>query len=352
MGPVASASEFPTSGGAGGRVVMGHGSGRLMRQLIAEVFRPAFDNPTLETRHDAAVLDLPRHTSCRLAFTTDSYVVKPLVFPGGDIGTLAVNGAVNDLAMCGARPRWLSCGFILEEGLSLEVLSQVAASMRRAADAAGVALVTGDTKVIEAGAGGGLYVNTAGIGLVTHTRMIGPPAVRSGDRVIVSGDVGRHGIAMRAARGRLGFEAALESDSAPLSAPVLALLEAGVDVHCLRDLTEGGLGAALNAIARDAGLSVSLDEPDVPVDEEVASACERLGLDALYLANAGRFVAFVAPVHVERALYILHRFPACGNARAIGEAEAGAASLVTARTGFGTLRVVDMPSGDPFPRVC
>jgi hydrogenase expression/formation protein HypE len=332
---------------------MGHGGGgRLMQELIAEVFRPAFDNPLLETRHDGALLDLPRHASRRLAFTTDSYVVKPLVFPGGDIGALAVNGTVNDLAMCGARPLWLSCGFILEEGLSLDVLSQVAASMRSAADGAGVALVTGDTKVVEKGGGDGLYVNTTGIGLVTHSRMIRPASVRPGDRLIVSGDLGRHGVAILAARESLGFETTLESDCAPLAAPVLALLAAGVDVRCLRDLTRGGLGAALNEIARDARLSVSVDEPEVPVGGEVASACEALGLDPLYVANEGRFVAFVAPAHVERALWVLHGFPVCSGARAIGEAETGPAGLVTARSGFDTLRVLDVPSGEQLPRTC
>jgi hydrogenase expression/formation protein HypE len=254
--------------------------------------------------------------------------------------------------MCGARPAWLSCGFILEEGLPLETLTRVAASMRSAADRAGVRLVTGDTKVVDRGRGDGIYVNTAGIGVVGHDRVIGPASVRPGDPLIVSGDLGRHGIAILAAREDLGLQTGLCSDCAPLHEPVLALLEEGIDVRCLRDLTRGGLGAALNEIARDAALAVSIDEEDVTVPGEVASACEMLGLDPFYVANEGRFLAFVAPGEVVRALDVLRAFPVSRGARAIGAAEAGRAGLVTARTGLGSLRVLDMPSGEQLPRIC
>lgn len=334
------------------RILLGHGGGgRLMQELIASVFRPAFENPALETRHDGAVLRLPG-SGARLAFTTDSYVVRPLFFPGGDIGSLSVNGTVNDLAMCGARPLWLSCGLILEEGVPMETVERVAASMRRAADAAGVAFVTGDTKVVDKGKGDGVFVNTAGIGVVEHSRSIGPTQVRAGDRLIVSGDLGRHGISILAARESLGFETSVESDCAPLAEPVLALIEAGVEASCLRDLTRGGLGAALDEIARDAGLHVAVEESSVPVSGPVSSACELLGLDPFHVANEGRFLAFVPPAGVERALQVLRRFPVTQGACVVGEARTGRAGLVTARTDFGTVRVLDLPSGEQLPRIC
>lgn len=333
------------------RVLMAHGGGgRLMQQLIAAVFQPAFDNPLLETRHDGAALRLPQ--GGRLAFTTDSYVVKPLFFPGGDIGSLAVNGTVNDLAMCGARPLWLSCGFILEEGFEIAALQRVVASMRRAADAAGVVLVTGDTKVVERGKGDGLYLNTAGIGALEHERVIGPGSVRPGDRILVSGDLGRHGIAILAARESLGFETEILSDCAPLAAPVLALLEAGVDVRCLRDLTRGGLGAALNEIARDSGHDLRVEEAAVPVREDVGGACEILGLDPLYVANEGRLVAFVAPGDVTRALEVLRRHEATAGAVEIGVVQETRHGEVVLATRFGSLRLLDLPSGEQLPRIC
>ncbi len=333
------------------RVLMAHGGGgRLMQQLIASIFRPAFDNPLLETRHDGAALRLPQ--GGRLAFTTDSYVVKPLFFPGGDIGSLAVNGTVNDLAMCGARPLWLSCGFILEEGFEIAALQRVVVSMRQAADAAGVALVTGDTKVVDRGKGDGLYLNTAGIGALEHERLIGPGSVRPGDRILVSGDLGRHGVAILAARESIGFETEIQSDCAPLAAPVLALLEAGVDVHCLRDLTRGGLGAALNEIARDSGHDVRVEEAAVPVQDQVAGACELLGLDPLYVANEGRLVAFVAPEHAARALEVLRAHEATAGAVEVGVVQEARHGEVTLATRFGSLRLLDLPSGEQLPRIC
>ena len=345
--------QCPVPLDAGERVRLAHGGGgRLMQQLIASVFRAAFDNPLLETRHDGAVLALPGAEGARLAFTTDSYVVRPLFFPGGDIGALAVNGTVNDLAMCGARPLYLSCGFILEEGLEMAVLQRVVASMRAAADAAGVALVTGDTKVVDRGKGDGIYINTAGVGVVEPGVAIGPTHVGAGDRVLLSGDVGRHGIAIMAARESLGFESAIESDCAPLAAPVRALIDAGLDVHCLRDLTRGGLAAALVEIARDAGRRVALEEAAVPVRGDVGAACELLGLDPLHVANEGRFVAFIAPGDAARALEILRGFEVSAGACDVGVVQEHTDGLVVLLTRLGSTRLVDLPSGEQLPRIC
>jgi len=343
-------SSCPVPVGRYTHVVMAHGGGgRLMHQLIESVFLPAFDSPELEARHDSAVVDIaPR----RLAFTTDSYVVRPLFFPGGDIGTLAVNGTVNDLAMSGARPLALSAAFILEEGLPFDVLSRVVASMRDAAAAAGVRVVTGDTKVVDKGKGDGLFVTTAGVGVIEHGLTIAPSSVRPGDRIVLSGDIGRHGMAIMAVREGIEFEATIESDCAPLAAPVLALLEAGIDVHCLRDLTRGGLAAALNEIASTAGVGVTVDERAIPVGEAVHGACEILGFDPLYVANEGRLVAFVAPGHAERAVAILSRFDLCRDAAIIGQADPGPAGLVTLKSLIGATRIVDLLSGEQLPRIC
>jgi hydrogenase expression/formation protein HypE len=331
-------------------VVMAHGGGgRLMQQLIESVFVPAFASPELETRHDSAVLARP---AGRVAFTTDSYVVRPLFFPGGDIGTLAVNGTVNDLAMSGARPLALGAAFILEEGLPLETLGRVVASMRDAAAAAGVRVVTGDTKVVDKGKGDGLFVTTCGVGVVEHETTIAPASVRPGDQVVLSGDLGRHGMAIMAVREGIAFESTIVSDCAPLAEPVLALIADGIEVHCLRDLTRGGLAAALNEIASAAGVAVTIDERAVPVDDRVRGACELLGFDPLYVANEGRLVAFVAPGDADRAVAILRRFDVCRGAVAIGGVEAGPAGLVTLRSVIGATRIVDLLSGEQLPRIC
>ena len=326
------------------------GGGRLTQQLIERVFGPAFANPALEARHDGALLDGP--AGGRFAFTTDSHVVKPLFFPGGDIGCLAVYGTVNDLAMCGARPRWLSAGFILEEGLPLETLERVVRSMGDAARAAGVEIVTGDTKVVERGKGDGLYVNTAGVGTIAHKLTIGPAAVRPGDAVLLSGDIGRHGMAILAQREGLAFESPIESDCASLWPAVEALLMAGIDVHCLRDLTRGGLATAVIEIAETAGLGVKLDETAVPVSEPVRGACEILGLDPFYVANEGRFVAFVPAAQAAEALAVLQRFAPDRNAVRIGEARVGSAGEVTLRSMVGVERILDRLSGEQLPRIC
>jgi len=331
-------------------VLLAHGGGgTLMHQLIERMFRPAFGGAGLTREHDGALLEIG---SGRLAFTTDSYVVRPLFFPGGDIGTLAVNGTVNDLAMCGARPLYLSAGFILEEGLPMETLWRVVQSIQRAAAGAGVTVVTGDTKVVDRGKGDGVFVNTAGVGAVPPGRVIAPDRVREGDAIVLSGDIGRHGMAIMAAREHLAFASAIESDCAPVAAPASALFDAGVEVHCLRDLTRGGLASALVEIAEASGLHVRIDERAIPVREDVRAACELLGFDPLYVANEGRFVAFVAAGDRDRALATLAAHPVSAGAAAIGEVVPGRPRLVTMRSPIGATRIVDMLSGEQLPRIC
>jgi len=320
-----------------------------MQQLIEQVFVPAFANPRLNERHDGAVLDAQGH---RLAFTTDSYVVRPLFFPGGDIGTLAVNGTVNDLAMCGARPRWLSAGFILEEGLPLETLQRIVASMQQAAAAAGVEFVTGDTKVVEKGKGDGLFVNTAGIGTVEQANPISPRQVRAGDAVLLNGDLGRHGMAILSVREGIAFDSPITSDCAPLAALVLALLEAGVEVHCLRDLTRGGMASALNEIAAAARVQIEIAEAAVPVSEPVQGACEILGFDPLYVANEGRLVAFVTARDADKALAIMRRHETGVSACQIGTVLSDSPGLVTLKSRIGARRILDLLSGEQLPRIC
>jgi hydrogenase expression/formation protein HypE len=331
-------------------VLLAHGGGgRLMHQLIENMFLPLFRNPRLESRHDGAVIE---PAAPRIAFTTDSYVVHPLFFPGGDIGTLAINGTVNDLAMCGARPVCLSAGFILEEGLPMETLWRVTKSMKRAADEAGVELVTGDTKVVDRGKGDGIFINTSGIGLLHHDTVVAPSSVRFGDAILINGDIGRHGIAIMAAREGLAFENPIESDCAPLADIVAKLLNKGVAVHCLRDLTRGGLASALVEIAEASGLHIRIQESSVAVHENVRGACEILGFDPLYVANEGRFVCFVGPQDAERALDLMRNDPQGGDARIIGSVTEGRAGMVTMKSRIGATRIVDMLSGEQLPRIC
>ena len=325
------------------------GGGRRMHELLESLLLPNFGNEALLERHDGATLTVG---GTKLAFTTDSYVVRPLFFPGGDIGTLAINGTVNDLAMCGARPLYLSSALILEEGLPMRALRRVVESMRLCAAAAGIQLVTGDTKVVDKGKGDGIFINTAGIGLVEHEVSISPRNVRSGDAIILSGDIGRHGIAIMATREGLSFESAIESDCAPLWEPVKALLDEGVEIHCLRDLTRGGLSSGLIEIAEASEVRCAITQNVIPVREEVAGACEILGLDPLYLANEGRFVAFVPEGAADRAIEILRQFAVSAAAVRIGNVVDGPAGLVTLRTELGTERVVDMLSGEQLPRIC
>jgi hydrogenase expression/formation protein HypE len=335
----------------GGRILLGHGGGgRLTRDLVEQLFLPAFRNAALDALHDAAVLDAP---GTRLAFTTDAFVVQPLFFPGGDVGTLAVNGTANDLAMAGARPRYLSLGFILEEGLAAEDLARVVSSIQGAARAAGVTVVAGDTKVVERGKGDGVYITSAGVGEVVAPRPVAPSEIRDGDAVLVSGTVGQHGVAVMAVRDGLAFASPIVSDCACVAEPALALLEAGVAVHCLRDPTRGGVATVLNEVASQAGCAIVVHERAVPVSEEVAGACEVLGLDPLYVACEGRFLAFVASHDAERALALLRARPESAAAARIGTVRAaGPPGLVTLKTVAGGERVLDLLSGEQLPRIC
>jgi hydrogenase expression/formation protein HypE len=338
--------QYPT-------VLMAHGGGgRLMHQLIETMFLSVFGSPDCET-HDAAVLSIPGD---RIAFTTDSYVVNPLFFPGGDIGSLAVNGTVNDLAMVGALPLYLSLGFILEEGLPMETLWRVVRSIKAAADFAQVQIVTGDTKVVDRGKGDGLFINTAGVGVLEHAWKIVPSSIQIGDVILLSGDLGRHGIAVMAARAGLEFQTTITSDSAPLARVVSELLRAGIKIRCLRDLTRGGLASALNEIMAATNLTLTIEESAIPVLPEVQGACEILGLDPLYIANEGRFVAFVASEDLDRAIDILRSAQAAAgeaiNAVAIGQVSASATPAVILNGQLGTARFLDMLSGEQLPRIC
>jgi hydrogenase expression/formation protein HypE len=331
-------------------VLMAHGGGgTLMHRLLEDIFGKVFSNPILDARHDSAQFTVPPG---RLAMTTDSYVVRPLFFPGGDIGSMAIHGTVNDLAMSGARPLYLSCGFIIEEGLPMETLWRVVCSMRDAAKKCGVQIVTGDTKVVDKGKGDGLFINTTGIGVIEHEQKILPQNVQPGDAVIVSGDLGRHGMAIMAMREGLQFESTIESDSAPVHEAVLALVNAGVEIHCLRDLTRGGLASALNEIAEAAGMKIVIEQKAVPVREDVHAACEMLGLDPLHVANEGRFVAFIAEKDAKRALEILRRSNVSSLAATIGSVADKSSPLVTLKSAIGASRILDMPSGEQLPRIC
>nr|MBN2276449.1 hydrogenase expression/formation protein HypE [candidate division Zixibacteria bacterium] len=330
------------------RILLAHGGGgRLMHQLIDEIFRASFDNPDLETGHDGAILGWSGN---KLVFTTDSYVVDPLFFPGGDIGMLAVYGTVNDLAMCGARPRYLSASFIIEEGLPVETLRMVAESMHRAAVEAGIAIVTGDTKVVEHGHGHGVFINTAGAGSLEHDRYIHPSKVVPGDVVIINGDIGRHGIAVMSAREGMQFETEIESDLAPLAATVARLMENGVEIHCLRDLTRGGLATGLIEIAQTGKVSVVIEEKSIPVSGPVRGACEMLGYDPLYIANEGRFVCLVPEKDSGRTIEIMRSLS--WPATIIGRVGEGQLGLVTMIGAIGAERIIDMLSGEQLPRIC
>jgi hydrogenase expression/formation protein HypE len=319
-----------------------------MHQLIEKMFIATFGDDR-HIPHDATVLTL---TTQKIAMTTDSYVVRPLFFPGGDIGSLAIHGTVNDLAMAGARPLYLTVGLILEEGLPMETLWRIVQSMQQAAQNAGVKIVTGDTKVVDKGKGDGIFINTAGVGVVEHSLAIAPGSVQPGDILLVNGDLGRHGIAIMALREGLDFETEIESDSAPVADLVGQLLQAGIEIHCLRDLTRGGLASTLNEIAEAAGFEIEIDELAIPVREDVQGACELLGFDPLYVANEGRFVAFVAPADAQKALEIMRSHPLGTNASQIGSVSAATNSLVKLKSRIGAQRILDMLSGEQLPRIC
>jgi hydrogenase expression/formation protein HypE len=335
-------------------ITLSHGSGgKATHNLIEGIFKPAFANPLLESMDDAAVFELAGGEASRLAFTTDTYVVNPLFFPGGDIGKLAVYGTINDLAMVGAEPRYLSAGFILEEGFSVADLRRIVASMAAAAQEAGVAIVTGDTKVVQRGKGDGVYINTAGVGLVKADWSIGQIQAKPGDKILLSGTIGEHGIAVMLAREALDIEADILSDTAPLHALVAALLESvGTSLHCLKDPTRGGIATALNEIALASEVCIALEEGAIPVLPEVRGACELLGLDPLTIANEGKLLAIVAPERADVALNVLRSQPLGAKAAIIGEVRATPAGMVFLRTEIGGSRVLDMLVGDPLPRIC
>ncbi len=332
------------------RITMSHGAGgKATQTLIEAIFLDAFRNPALEPLEDAARIQIG---DSRVAMTTDSYVVRPLFFPGGDIGDLAVNGTVNDLVSSGAVPLYLSCGFILEEGFAVADLSRIAASMRSAADAAGVQVVTGDTKVVEKGKADGCYINTAGLGLIPPDLDLGVARARPGDAIIVSGPIGDHGITIMLARGELDIEADIESDTAPLNDLVADLLSQVTGVRAMRDATRGGVATILNEIATAAGTGVQVSEDAIPVRDEVRGACELLGIDPMYVACEGRMVIVVDPAVADAALTALRAHPLGAQAAVIGRVTEGPPGIVQLRTAFGGTRIVDLLVGDPLPRIC
>lgn len=337
-------NDYPT-------VTLAHGGGgRLTQMLIERMVLPAFANPQLASLHDGALLEI---NGARLAFSTDSFVVSPLFFPGGDIGSLAVHGTVNDLAMCGAQPLALSAGFVLEEGLPMEDLWRVVQSMQAAAQAVGVPIVTGDTKVVDRGKGDGIYINTSGIGLVPAGVQIDPQRAWPGDLVLLNGAIAMHGIAIMSVREGLAFETELASDSAPLHRLVAAMLAAGGSaIHVLRDPTRGGVASALNEIAKSAQVGVRLHEARIPVPDAVRGACEILGLDPLYVANEGKCLAIVAPEAAEAVLAAMQADPLGQEAAIVGEVVAEHLGRVLLRSRIGGTRVVDMLSGEQLPRIC
>jgi hydrogenase expression/formation protein HypE len=331
-------------------VVLGHGSGgRLTHQLIQKMIVPAFQNPILEAQHDGAILPM---NGGRIAFSTDSYIVHPIFFPGGNIGDLAVNGTVNDLAMCGAKAQYLSASLIIEEGLPMDDLWQVLSSMRAAAERAGVTLVTGDTKVVDRGKGDKIFVNTSGIGMIPDGVNIDPTHASPGDLIILSGPIASHGMAIMSVREGLEFQTAIESDTAALNGLVETMLAASSGIHVLRDPTRGGVASALNEIAERSRVGIRIDESRIPIRADVQGACEILGLDPLYVANEGKLLAFVAPHEADGVLAAMRRDPLGRESEIIGEVIADHPQLVVMRTRIGGNRIVDMLSGEQLPRIC
>ena len=331
------------------QILLAHGGGgRLMQRMIQQSIYPAFDNKLLRQNHDGAVFEIE---GSQMVLTTDAYVVQPLFFAGGDIGKLAVYGTVNDLAMCGARPLYLSVALILEEGLDYACLDRVLKSMREAADHSGVALITGDTKVVEKGKGDGLYITTSGVGVKNHEIEISPRHIQPGDQILINGSVGQHGMAIMAEREGLAFEGDLQSDCAPLNTLVQQLLDAGLEIHCLRDPTRGGVASALNEIAQVAQLQITLQENAVPVQAEVAGACEILGFDPLYVANEGKMLIFLPVAQAEQALTILREHPLGQEATQIGQVQTGLPQVLACNP-YGSQRVLDLLSGEQLPRIC
>jgi hydrogenase expression/formation protein HypE len=332
------------------RILLGHGGGgRLTQKLLHEKIQRVYGTQPV-ILHDAAVLADP---GARLAMSTDSYVIQPLFFPGGDIGSLAVHGTVNDLAMAGAEPRYLSLGFILEEGLPMVTLDRILDSIVKAADACGLAIVTGDTKVVERGKGDGLFINTTGLGVLTGEHVINPGRIQAGDAIVLSGDIGRHGVVvMNARQSGEGWQMDVASDCAPLHREVQDLLRQGLDIHCLRDLTRGGLAAALHELARDSSCSAVIDEESLPVHRQVAAYCELLGLEAYHMANEGRFLCVLPAHEADDAVKILRNFPGSREACIIGGFDETLRSPVRLRSAWGTERHLILFSGEQLPRIC
>jgi len=336
-------------------IVMGHGSGgKMMSDLIHHMFLPLFENEALNQLGDAAVLEINPYGNppTRVAFSTDSFVVNPLIFPGGNIGELAVYGTVNDLAMTGARPLFLSAGFILEEGLPMETLGKITTAFSAACQTANVQVVTGDTKVVNKGHGDGLYINTTGIGLIPAEVAISPEKAQAGDAVIVSGTIGDHGMAIMSVREGLEFETRIVSDTSPLHELVETMLAASLDIHCLRDATRGGVAAALNELAKSSRVGIIFEEHKIPLRPAVKAACEMLGMDPLYVANEGKLVAIIKGQVAEEVLAAMHSHPLGQDAALIGKVVADHPGRVLAKTGIGGSRVVDLPAGELLPRIC
>jgi hydrogenase expression/formation protein HypE len=331
-------------------ILLAHGGGgKLMHQLLEDVFFPVFGSIPSKNGLDGAVIE---QQNSRLAFTTDSYVVDPLFFPGGNIGSMAVHGTINDLAMCGARPLFLSVGFIIEEGFSVEILKEIVLSIQRAATEAGVQIITGDTKVVDKGKGSGIYINTSGLGILEHNLNISPSNICPEDSIIINEDIGRHGIAVMSERGKFDFKTNIKSDCTHLASTVMNLLKSGINIHCLHDLTRGGLASALVEIAQISKKLLKINEDSIPVHDSVHSACEILGLDPIYVANEGGFVIFVPPDEADKTLKILHTDNRWKNAAVIGKVSDKQEGLVTIRNILGVERIMDMLTGEQLPRIC
>jgi len=336
-------SQYPS-------VTLAHGGGgKLSHQLISNMIAGHFNNPALRQLHDGAIVNIGDR---RIAFSTDSYVINPVFFPGGNIGELAVYGTVNDLAMCGAIPEYISAGFIIEEGLPMEELWTIVQSMKAAADRAGVQIVTGDTKVVDRGKGDKIFINTAGIGTIPAGRSISPAAAAVGDVIILSGEIAQHGIAIMSVRENLEFETTLRSDSAPLNSLVEVMFDASDRIHVLRDPTRGGVASALNEIAESSRCGIRISEQQIPVNDEVRGACELLGFDPLYVANEGKLIAFVDPSDAGTILTAMQKHPLGVRAAVIGEVVAEHPGIVVMKTNIGSSRVVDMLTGEQLPRIC
>ncbi len=332
------------------KILLGHGSGgKLTAELIKNIFLPAFENPYLSELGDQAIIEI---NGAKIAFTTDSYVVNPIFFPGGNIGELAVNGTVNDLAVGGAKPLFISAGLIIEEGFPLNDLCKIVESMKNACERAGVILVTGDTKVVEKGKGDKIFINTSGIGIIEHNIEISPRKVKPGDKILINGPIGLHGIAILSKREGLEFEIEIESDTAPLNLLVEDILSVSEKIHWMRDPTRGGISSALNELAQSAKLGVEIWESEIPIPEPVKAACEMLGLDPLYVANEGKLIAVVDPEDAEKILEAMRNNPLGKEARIIGEITSEHPRVVLMKTSIGGKRVVDMLAGEQLPRIC